>query len=221
MEELRQILKFYQEIGAGFLDTGLPREADKAGQMEQISSEINKCTKCKLYKTVTRYVVGEGQLCPDIMFIGEAPGQEEDLSGKPFVGKAGQLLDKIIARMGLSRETVYIGNIIKCRPPDNRDPEPEEVSACISHIKNQIRVLQPLVLVCLGKIALNNLMGENLSITRVRGQQFQFEGIPLIPTFHPAYIIRQKSREDITRVKWEVWNDMQKAMEIVREAKKG
>jgi DNA polymerase len=164
-------------------------------------------------------VPGEGSVEPDIIFIGEGPGETEDNFGRPFVGKAGQLLDKLIDRMGYSRESVFIGNIVKCRPPGNRDPLPDEVSACKPYIERQIDILKPKVIVCLGKVALNNLLGQNYSIMKERGKLFYFKNIPVIPTYHPAYILRQTTAESTSKAKWDTWNDMQKALEIVKKSR--
>ncbi len=213
MDELAEILKFYQEIGASFLEY---HRQDPQAAMDEVKNEILSCTKCHLHQTRKNYVPGEGSLTPEIMFIGEGPGETEDNLGRPFVGKAGQLLDRLIERMGYSRETVFIGNIIKCRPPGNRDPLPDEVAACKPYLERQIEILKPKVIVCLGRVALNNLLGRDFSISRERGKLFHFQGIPVIPTYHPAYLLRQTNRESISKAKWETWHDMEKVLEIVR-----
>ena len=198
MSELEEILKFYREIGAEFVEY---QQEDPILDTNEINRQIMSCTKCPLHKTKKNYVPGEGSLDPDIMFIGEGPGETEDNFGRPFVGRAGQLLDKMIVRMGYTRETVFIGNIVKCRPPNNRDPLKDEVDACKPYLMAQIEILKPKVIVCLGKVAMNNLLGVSYSIMRERGKQFEFMGIPVIPTFHPAYILRQKAREAISKAK--------------------
>jgi len=213
MSEIIEILKFYQEIGVSFLEV---EKKDSTFSLSEIHNQIMQCKKCSLHETKKNYVPGEGSLNPDILFIGEGPGETEDRFGRPFIGKAGQLLDKIINKMGYSRETVFIGNIIKCRPPNNRNPLRNEIEACLPYLKNQIKILKPKVLVCLGKIALNNLLGEDYSITKVRGQTFEYNKTPLIPTFHPAYILHQRSKEEISKAKWNVWEDMSKVLEIVK-----
>ncbi|MCK5222722.1 MAG: uracil-DNA glycosylase, partial [Candidatus Aminicenantes bacterium] len=171
---------------------------------------------CPLHKTKTNYVPGEGNLSPEIMFIGEGPGETEDKFGRPFIGKAGQLLEKIIEKMGYSRELVFIGNIVKCRPPNNRDPQKDEVEACLPFLEAQIRILNPKVIVCLGRVALNNLLNTNHPISKVSWKLFSYMDIPVIPTYHPAFILHKRDREDISRVKWETWSDMEKVMTIVR-----
>jgi uracil-DNA glycosylase family 4 len=222
MSELLEILKFYKEIGAEFvehmeLEFNEEMQVDPREELEAVQREIMGCSKCELHKNKKNYVPGEGSSQPDIIFIGEGPGEVEDNYGRPFVGPAGKLLDKMIARMGYSRETVFIGNIVKCRPPGNRDPLKNEVDACLPYLVRQIQILNPKVIVCLGKVAMNNLLGVDYSIMRERGKQFEFMGIPVIPTFHPAYILRQPTREAISKAKWNVWRDMEKVLVIIRQ----
>ncbi len=212
MKELTDILRFYKEIGADFVKRNT---SDPISEIRELTREIQSCMKCRLHKTKTNYVPGEGSINPDIMFIGEGPGETEDKFGRPFIGKAGQLLEKIIIKMGYSRETVFIGNIVKCRPPNNRDPQKDEVEHCIGFLEEQIKILKPKVIVCLGRVALNNLLGENFSITKVRGKLFDYLGVPVIPTYHPAFILHKKGREEISRVKWETWSDMEKVLKIL------
>lgn len=213
MNEIREILTFYKEIGADFVEMS---QHDPVADMEEITGDIKTCTQCPLHKTKTNYVPGEGSIRPDVMFIGEGPGETEDKSGRPFVGKAGQLLEKVIGKMGYSRESVFIGNIVKCRPPGNRDPEPGEVAACLPFLERQIKLLKPKVIVCLGRVAMNNLLGETYSIMKMRGKLMEFQGIPVIPTFHPSYILHQKTREEISKAKWDMWHDMETVLKIVK-----
>jgi len=213
MKEISDILKFYKELGADFVERHRP---EPSSELRELSRKILSCQKCSLHKTKTNYVPGEGHISPEIMFIGEGPGETEDKFGKPFIGKAGNMLEKIIEKMGYSRESVFIGNIVKCRPPNNRDPLKDEVEACIPFLQEQIRILKPRVIVCLGKVALNNLLNTNYPITKVRGQQFSYMGIPVIPTYHPAFILHKKDRDEISRVKWETWSDMEKVLSIVK-----
>jgi len=170
MKELTDLLKFYKEIGADFVER---RNPAPVSELRELTGKILKCKKCTLHKTKTNYVPGEGNNSPEIMFIGEGPGETEDKFGRPFIGKAGQLLEKIIDKMGYSRETVFIGNIVKCRPPNNRDPQKDEVEACIPYLEDQIKILKPTVIICLGKVALNNLLNTNFAISRVRGKLFE------------------------------------------------
>ena len=176
--------------------------------LERLRGEvIGDCRRCRLCEGRTKLVFGVGDPHARLMFVGEGPGADEDLKGEPFVGRAGQLLDKIIAAMGLSRPQVYIGNIVKCRPPNNRTPLPDERAACIGFLKAQIRAIKPEILVALGKTAVEGLTGLELpGITRVRGTWYEFEGVPLKVTFHPAYLLRNPP------AKRPVWEDMQDVM---------
>lgn len=169
-----------------------------------------QCGGCELCKTRNSVVFGEGPLNARLMFIGEGPGADEDAQGRPFVGKAGELLTRMITAMGFDRwNEVYIANIVKCRPPGNRVPEPDEAAACIGYLKQQIRIVQPEVIVLLGGTALSFLLREKASISKMRGNWIDFEGIPVMPTFHPAYLLRQES------AKREAWNDLQKVMKAL------
>ena len=212
MNDLREILKFYGEMGAEFLH--LPGSNPRAG-LAELNRDVLQCRRCRLHESKTHYVPGEGNIRPDILFIGEGPGETEDQFGRPFIGKAGQLLDKIIQKMGLSRDDVFIGNVVKCRPPNNREPLKDEVDACLPYLRRQIAALQPRVIVCLGKVALNNMLGTSHSMGRIRGQFLSLNGTPVMPTYHPAYILHTKDKEEITRAKWEVWEDMQKVLALI------
>lgn len=164
------------------------------------------CVKCRLAATRTQVVYGTGNPNADLMFIGEAPGRDEDLKGEPFVGRAGQLLTDIIKAMKLSREDVYIANVIKCRPPENRNPEPDELEACRPYIQRQVELINPRVIVTLGKFALQSLTGKVYSVSSARGQWTDYNAIKVMPTYHPAYLLRTPS------AKKDVWNDMKKVM---------
>ena len=167
-----------------------------------------ECRECNLALTRGKAVPGEGNPNrPDVMFVGEAPGRDEDVLGRPFVGRAGQLLDKMIAAMGYRREDVFIANIIKCRPPQNRTPTPEEMAVCIPYLRRQIAFVRPKTIVALGATAFKGLSGDPLAnISRHRGTWCEFEGIPMMPTFHPAYLLRVPSAKRV------VWDDLQKVM---------
>lgn len=170
------------------------------------------CTRCKLCTLGRSQIVfGVGNPKARLMFVGEAPGEDEDKKGEPFVGRAGQLLTKIIEAIGLARDQVYIANVIKCRPPNNRNPEPDEVAACEPFLFRQIDVIQPKVIVPLGKFAAQSLLRTVDPITRLRGRQFEYRGAVLIPTFHPAYLLRNPS------AKREVWEDMKKVRSILQD----
>ncbi len=172
---------------------------------------VKECQKCDLYKTRKNTVFGEGDQNSDVMIIGEAPGREEDEFGKPFIGRAGKLLNEFLKSIGLSRESVFIANTIKCRPPENRNPEVEEINACSDYLDQQISIIKPKVLVLLGKIAANRLLNEDKPISELRLKKFFVEkyDIPVIVFYHPAYILRsplQKKR---------VWEDLQYLQNII------
>ena len=182
-----------------------------AGALDRLRAEIGPlCVRCKLCNLGRRQVVfGVGNPKARLMFVGEAPGEDEDRQGEPFVGRAGQLLTRIIEAINLTREQVYIANVIKCRPPGNRNPEPDEVSACEPFLFEQIDIIKPRVIVALGKFAAQCLLRTTEPITRLRGREFQYRGATLIPTFHPAYLLRNPSS------KREVWEDMKKVRGIL------
>ena len=163
---------------------------DKRAQLAQLAAAVAACTRCPLYRTRTHPVVSDGSPDARLVFVGEAPGRDEDLKGVPFVGAAGQLLTKMIQAMGLRREEVYICNVLKDRPPGNRTPLPEEVEACLPFLEQQLAIIRPAVICVLGAVAAKALIGPYTAITKVRGQILAYRGIPLVPTFHPAYLLR-------------------------------
>jgi uracil-DNA glycosylase family 4 len=169
-----------------------------------------QCTRCKLHTLGRKQVVfGVGNPNADLMFVGEAPGADEDIQGEPFVGRAGQLLTKIIEAIGLTRADVYIANVIKCRPPGNRNPEPDEVARCEPFLFQQIDTIKPKVIVALGKFAAQSLLRTNEPITKIRGREFAYRDAILMPTYHPAYLLRNPS------AKGDVWKDMKRVREIL------
>jgi DNA polymerase len=175
--------------------------------LDAVRKELGECSRCKLYKGRKTIVFGEGDPKPAIVFVGEGPGFEEDQQGRPFVGAAGQLLTDIIEKgMKVKRADVYICNIVKCRPPGNRNPEPDEVEACIRFVKQQIAVIKPKVIVTLGNVPTQNLLGTKAGITRLRGEWQEYEGIPVMPTFHPSYLLRSPGE------KGKAWEDIKKVM---------
>jgi DNA polymerase len=182
-------------------------------ELDQLRTDIGPlCVRCKLCNLGRRQVVfGVGNPRARLMFVGEAPGEDEDRQGEPFVGRAGQLLTRIIEAINLTRDQVYIANVIKCRPPGNRNPEPDEVSACEPFLFRQIEIIKPRVIVALGKFAAQCLLRTTDPITRMRGREFEYRGATLIPTFHPAYLLRNPS------AKREVWEDMKKVRAILLE----
>jgi uracil-DNA glycosylase len=188
-----------------------PVAADPAAALSDLRAHIGDCTRCKLHGMGRRQVVfGVGNPQADLMFVGEAPGADEDLQGEPFVGRAGQLLTKIIEAIGLKRSDVYIANILKCRPPGNRNPEPDEVATCSPFLARQIDVIRPKVIVALGSFAAKALLQSDVPISRVRGHVFDYRGgAKLIPTFHPAFLLRSPER------KRDVWEDMKKVRALL------
>jgi uracil-DNA glycosylase len=184
------------------------RAAEKSGRLKDLRDEIGECVRCKLSKQRKNIVFGDGNPDAALMFIGEGPGREEDIQGLPFVGDAGMLLTKLIEKMGLKRKDVYIANIVKCRPPGNRDPEEDEVATCRQFIEAQIEIIKPRVIMTLGRIALQTLLeNPKLKISLSRGSFLDYRGVPVMPTFHPAYLLRNP------KDKWLTWADAQKVME--------
>ena len=183
----------------------------KVDGLEQLRAEIGDCRRCKLCAGRTHIVFGIGNPRARLMFVGEGPGRDEDLQGEPFVGRAGQLLNDIITKgMGLRREDVYIANVVKCRPPENRNPEPDEVAACEPFLKKQIDLVRPEVIVGLGKFAVQTLMQSKVPITKLRGSWHHYHGIKLMPTFHPAYLLRNPADKKL------VWDDIKKVIKELR-----
>lgn len=183
------------------------------GSLDAISTHISTCANCELCKARNSTVPGEGNAdAPDIMFVGEGPGAEEDAQGRPFVGKAGKLLDKMIEAMGYQRGEVFIANVVKCRPPGNRKPMREEMEACLPYLWQQIGLIKPKFLVGLGGTAMEGLLGRPVGITRMRGVWQEYEGIKLMPTFHPSYLLRDPSK------KKDAWADLKMVLaELGRE----
>ena len=186
--------------------TAPPPASGTFASLEEIAAAVASCTRCPLGRTRTNPVPGEGNPNARLMFIGEGPGFDEDRLGRPFVGKAGALLDKMITAMQFTREEVYIANIVKCRPPDNRVPAPEEAQCCIGYLKRQIELVRPEVIVLLGATAVKYLLNVTNGISKLRGRWMSYENIPVMATFHPAFLLRQES------AKRETWNDLQQVM---------
>ncbi len=196
---------------------------EKAAALDQMDvNEVRNCPACELKEHRTQTVFGEGNPDADLVFVGEGPGVEEDRTGRPFVGRAGELLTKMIIAMGLKREDVYICNILKCRPPGNRNPNPQEVECCWGFLVRQLQIIQPKVIVTLGNPATQNLLNTKVGITRLRGQWQKLpqiaeglENIDVMPTFHPAYLLRQYTPDNRKKV----WSDLQEVMERLGIAK--
>lgn len=172
--------------------------------LAEIRSDLGECKRCTLCEKRTNIVFGEGSASAAVVFVGEGPGADEDRTGRPFVGRAGELLTKMIEACGWRREEVYICNVVKCRPPGNRDPAPEEIAACRPFLERQLERIAPRAIVTLGKPAASTLLGEPVAITRMRGRWREWRGIPLMPTYHPAYVLRNYTRE----TRQEVWDDL-------------
>ncbi|MEW6109889.1 MAG: uracil-DNA glycosylase [Nitrospirota bacterium] len=214
------MLRYYEALGIDSIPVGPPADiknsdnravSDKGGMLARLREEIGDCMRCKLSKHRKNIVFGEGSPDAKLMFIGEAPGRQEDNQGIPFVGDAGMLLTRLIEKMGFKRESVYIANVVKCRPSNNRDPEADELETCRRFIDRQIEIIKPEIIITLGRIALQSIMrNSELSITSVRGNFLEYNGIPLMPTFHPAYLLRNP------KDKWLTWADVQKVMEKIK-----
>ena len=164
-------------------------------KMEEVKDAIKDCNRCKLCDRRKNIVFGVGHENADVMFIGEGPGADEDAQGIPFVGKAGQLMNKAFDAVGIEREEVYIANIVKCRPPNNRDPEPDEVLRCINYLRNQVMIVKPKIVVLLGRISLQNILGNEYKITASRGKWVEKKGIYYMPTWHPAALLRDETKK--------------------------
>jgi uracil-DNA glycosylase family 4 len=217
-EEIIQQLEFFRNIGITSLSIEVPSPqmpspaaptpptANSADSLAIIREDIGDCQRCKLAPSRTNIVFGSGNINAELVFVGEAPGSDEDEQGMPFVGRAGQLLTKIIETSvdpgHITRDDVYICNILKCRPPNNRNPEPDEVTACNPFLKRQLAVIRPKVVCCLGTFAAQNLLQSDVPISKLRGKFFDVDGMRVIATFHPAYLLRSPEK------KREVWEDM-------------
>lgn len=182
---------------------------ERRTRLATVAETVKVCTRCSLHATRKQTVFSRGNPEAELCFIGEGPGADEDAQGAPFVGKAGQLLDKMIAAMGLRQDEVYIANVVKCRPPDNRTPEPAEMASCLPYLNEQLDSVRPRVIVALGGTAVRGLLGPTAGITKIRGTWRLYRGAtPLMPTFHPAYVLRQPTKE----VRGMVWSDLQQVL---------
>jgi len=212
--ELRTYLEYLKGMGITSLSVAenAPKKAPRpeTRTLADVRAELGDCKRCKLHRTRKTIVFGEGNEKAALMFIGEGPGYDEDMQGRPFVGRAGQLLTKIIESINLSREEVYIANIIKCRPPQNRNPESDEIESCNPFLMKQIRVIQPKIICALGTFSAQTLLQTDTKITALRGKLYDLEGIKVIPTYHPAFLLRNPER------KREVWEDMKKIAELLQ-----
>ncbi len=205
---IQETLEAVQQKPDEVTDPGLAPVNDPAPTetLEQIRADLGACERCKLAPRRTHIVFGVGDPHAPLMFVGEAPGEQEDLRGEPFVGPAGQLLDRMMAAMGWNRQSVYIANVLKCRPPGNRDPESDEIAACRPFLARQIMAVAPLVIVALGRPASQLLLNTSASLGSLRGRFHEYQGIPVMPTYHPAYLLRNP------RGKRATWDDLQTVM---------
>lgn len=195
-------------IKSAVLSSATSKIAVENLSLNELRAVVLNCHMCKLHSKRNAVVFGEGNPQAELMFIGEGPGLEEDMQGRPFVGAAGQLLDKMIAAMQYKREDVYIANIVKCRPPNNRNPEEDEVTQCLPYLKRQIELVAPKVIVLLGAVPLLHLLGKT-GVKKLRGQWDEYHGIKVMPTFHPAFLLRsQESKKD-------AWSDLQQVMQVL------
>lgn len=213
LHDIRGVLEYQQSTGLE--EIPLKKRAPKAkqtskdngGELQVLREEIGDCTCCRLNEGRTNLVFGVGNPHADLMFIGEGPGRDEDKQGIPFVGRAGQLLTKIIEAMKLKRDDVYIANIVKCRPPQNRNPSPDEAATCLPYLIEQVNIIRPKVIVCLGSVAVQYLLNTEEKISRLRGNWREWNDIDVMPTYHPAFLLRNPN------MKKPVWEDMQKVMQ--------
>ncbi len=210
-QKVRDHLSFLEEIGAEFAAKTRCRSsvARDASDLTPLVEEVRVCQRCRLGSLRTRAVPGEGGLESGLMFVGEGPGADEDVQGRPFVGRAGQLLTKIIEAMKFQRSEVYITNIVKCRPPNNRAPLPDEVEACHPYLLRQIEIIRPQVIVALGAVAAGFFIPGEMKISALRGSFFDFGPVKVMPTFHPSYLVRNEGNSELKK---KVWADMKKVM---------
>lgn len=201
LDDLEERLKYFSQIGVDFITQESP--------FLVIEQTILNCRLCTLADTRQHAVPGEGNIKTELMFVGEAPGRDEDVQGRPFVGRAGQLLTKIINAMKFKRNEVYITNTVKCRPPKNRNPHKEEMNSCKDYLLKQIDLIRPKVIVTLGRVAASFFIETDLGMTALRGKFYDFQGVKVMPTFHPSYLIRNEGNKILRKM---VWEDMQKVM---------
>lgn len=213
IESARAFLAY--QVGQGFTEVLLPEieaEREQASILDGIRGDLGECTRCPLHERRRSIVFGEGNHQARLMFVGEGPGGDEDRQGRPFVGRAGQLLTKMIQAMKLDRSEVYIANIVKCRPPNNRNPKPDEIATCFPFLQRQIRAVAPQVIVALGRVAAGTLLETAESISKLRGRFYEYEGIRVMPTYHPSFLLR---KEEDRRFKGEAWSDLKQVMGLL------
>ena len=209
IKDLKEFLKAQREAGEEWL--GLPKQILSSTILSVLRDSVKDCTRCMLSSSRTQVVFGEGDPSARLFLIGEAPGAEEDRTGRPFIGRAGELLNKIIEAIKLSREQVYISSVIKCRPPGNRSPEQNEIKTCKPFLFQQIQAIRPSIICTLGSVATNTILGIKEPISKSRGKFHDFHGIYVMPTFHPAYLLRNQKDKKL------VWEDMQKIQALYQK----
>ncbi len=212
IHDLKEHLRFLDELGVDFVPS-VPRfgrgQVRPPSGLKDLEEEIRRCKGCPLHKSRTHAVPGEGDDQAVLLFLGEGPGYDEDLQGRPFVGRAGQLLTKIIGAMGFAREDVYITNVVKCRPPGNRNPHSEEIAACAHYLQRQLAMIKPCVIVTLGNVPTQFLLETKSGISSLRGSFHALGDILVMPTFHPSYLVRNEQSRELRR---KVWEDMKQVM---------
>ncbi len=195
MKELVDLLKLYREIGVEYVRK--LNVASRVDMLDSLKEQVEHCTLCELYRERKNAVFGEGNDNAEIMFVGEAPGRDEDIQGRPFVGRAGKLLTELLEEIGLKREDVYIANCLKCRPPNNRDPKPDELTACFPYLKKQIEIIKPKVIGTLGRYSTYVLTLQKGALGTLRGRIFDYHGIKVLPMYHPAYLLRNPNAIEV------------------------
>ena len=210
MNGVKVYLQFLKDtVGIEYMKGTGDMDNEEKESLQKLKKEVERCKRCPLFRTRTHIVFGEGNEDAEIMFVGEAPGREEDLSGKPFIGRAGKLMDGVFEKIGLRRKDIYIANCIKCRPPENRNPKPEELLMCLPYLEKQVEIIKPKIIICLGKFAAQQLTGSTLPISVLRGRTMKYREVTAIPTFHPAYLLRNPHAADSFK------EDLIKAMKMV------
>lgn len=209
VKDVKEEFKYQISMGMTEIESDPPALTQLEGTLSLVSirEEIGECKRCKLHLKRRNIVFGTGNDKAELVFVGEGPGEDEDIEGLPFVGRAGQLLTRIIEAMAMKRDDVYIANIVKCRPPNNRNPEPDEIESCAPFLKKQLEVIRPRIICALGTFAAQTLLGSKERISQMRGRFHSYNGIKVMPTFHPAYLLRNESEKRL------VWDDMKKVLE--------
>lgn len=215
VKDIKEEFKYQISMGITEIESDLTLPTQRKGPLSlaSIREEIGECKRCKLHMKRRNIVFGTGNVDAELVFVGEGPGEDEDIEGFPFVGKAGQLLTRIIEAMDMRRDDVYIANIVKCRPPNNRNPEPDEIESCAPFLKKQLEIIRPRLICALGTFAAQTLLASQEKISQMRGRFYSYNGIRVMPTFHPAYLLRNPAEKRL------VWEDMKRVMEELKRMK--